>query len=81
MIVTQPSESGAVLMNAESGDCFELNRVGSEIWNLICRGLSPTDIANKLIGRYPDSGTLVTSDVNTLVDDLLRYGILTVPEK
>jgi hypothetical protein len=78
MVVTQKLDSGTVLVNTESGDCFELNQIGHEIWESIRRGLSPTEITRKLIERYPDDGTHIASDVESLIDDLVRQRILTV---
>jgi hypothetical protein len=75
-VVMQPTESGAVLMDRVTGDCFELNGLGAEIWNLLAAGESSSEIAAKLALRYDVPEMTVADDVQTLVTDLARHGLL-----
>jgi hypothetical protein len=67
---------GAVLMDTASGDCFELNRMGLEIWTALCDGRSAAEITDALVRRYAADQTTVASDVAALIEDLARSGIL-----
>lgn len=75
-VVMQPTESGAVLMDPVTGDCFELNGLGAEIWKLLAAGESSSQIAATLALRYDVPEMTVAADVQTLVTDLARHGLL-----
>lgn len=80
-IVTQPMAAGAMLMDTASGDCFELNHLGFEIWTALCDGRSATEITDTLVQRYAADRATVASDVAALIEDLTRSGMLTVSVK
>ncbi len=80
-IVVQPTESGAVLMDRVTGDCFELNGLGAEIWNLLAAGESSSEIATKLALRYDVPEMTVAADVQTLVTELVRHGLLDLRDR
>ena len=80
-IVTQPMAGGAMLMDTASGDCFELNHLGSEIWSALCDGRSAADIIDNLVERYSADRATIASDVAALIEDLTRSGMLTVSGK
>ncbi len=80
-VVMQPTESGAVLMDPVTGDCFELNRLGAEIWSLLAAGDSSSQIATKLALRYEVPEMTVAADVQTLVADLARHGLLDLRDR
>ena len=75
-IVMQPMSDGAMLMDTASGDCFELNRLGVEIWTALCDGRSTQEIADELMRKYSADSATVSSDVESLIEDLARNGIL-----
>ncbi len=67
---------GAILMNTETGDCFELNRVGAQIWKELEEGRSIDDIAAIVAERHAVDQSVVFGDVAKLIDRLLQHGIL-----
>lgn len=81
LAVLQATESGAVLMDVASGDCFELNRVGAEIWNRLVKGESRETIVAALAAQYDIPGPTLESDVSTLLADLSNHGLLTYPRR
>jgi hypothetical protein len=68
---------GAVLVDSETGECFELNRVGASVWERLKRGDALTSIIDALAVEYTRDRALVSGDVTSLVQDLARHGIVT----
>ena len=60
----------------ESGECFELNRVGSEIWDLLASGSTMKSICETLLPRYVVSEEMLRTDVQTVLEDLVRRGLI-----
>lgn len=78
LIVARRIDKGAILMNTASGDCFELNGVGALVWDLIGRGLNLPAIVDELVRTYQVDEATARSDLQRLVDDLARQGIVHV---
>jgi len=75
-VVLQPTETGAVLMDQATGDCFELNHVGAEIWKLLSEGATADAIAAKLSASYDVSQAVAATDVEALVKRLAQHGLV-----
>jgi len=71
-------DGGAVLVDMGSGKVFELNRIGAEIWKLLGPGATVTAICETLIPRYKIERAELESDVEKLVDSLIRAGLAAV---
>jgi hypothetical protein len=69
---------GAVLVNMNSGGCFELNRVGAEIWRLLQKKTTIADICEALAGRYPVAPDVLATDARDVIDALVRAGLVEV---
>jgi hypothetical protein len=80
-VVSQPTEQGAVLLEMTSGECFELNRVGAEIWGGITKGVALSQVVQDVASRYRVSASTVESDARALVAELKRRGLLTSDRK
>lgn len=78
MVVAQPMADGAVLIDSDSGSCFELNRTGAEVWVRLCRGDERSQIVRALAEKYRIVEDEVRTDVDCLVEELARSGILVV---
>jgi hypothetical protein len=78
LIVARRMDKGAILMNTSSGACFELNGVGTLIWDLIGRGLTLEAIVDEIVKGYETDAATARSDLERLVDDLARQGIVRV---
>jgi len=76
LITAQRMEAGAVLMDAATGECFELNRVGAEVWEQIASGGDMTKVVTVLANRYRMAEDLISADVARLVDELLARGLV-----
>jgi len=57
-------------------DLYTLNETGEEIWDLLDGRLTVKEVAGQLAGRYESSPEEIEGDVNELVGELLRRGIL-----
>jgi hypothetical protein len=78
VIVSRRTHQGAILMNTSSGECFELNGVGALAWDLIGRGLALEEIVGEIVKAYRIDGATARSDLQRLVDDLARQGIVRI---
>jgi hypothetical protein len=75
-VSVQSVENGAVLVNMGTGRCFELNRVGFEIWALLCEGASAASIGEVLSQRYAVVLSVLTADVLALLHALLQQELI-----
>jgi predicted Rdx family selenoprotein len=76
LISAQRMETGAVLMDAATGDCFELNRIGAEVWEQIASGGDVAAMVAGLASRYGVAVDRVSEDVRKLIDQLLARGLV-----
>jgi hypothetical protein len=75
-VAAREIDDGAVLVNMTSGGCFELNRIGSEIWKLLQEKRSLASICDSLSARYPVEPEVLASDVESLIESLVRAGLV-----
>ena len=75
-VVLQRTEIGAVLMDQATGNCFELNHIGAEIWKLLSEGAATEAIAAQLSASYDVSQAVVAADVEALVLSLAQHGLI-----
>lgn len=76
-VETMPLADGAIMIvDLDSGGCWQLNRVGGEAWNLFQGGASLDAVVDGLAARYPVSRATLLSDVETIVRDLRERGLL-----
>ncbi|HEX3694569.1 MAG TPA: PqqD family protein [Polyangia bacterium] len=78
LVSAAPMDAGVVLIDAATGECFELNRVGTEIWTALQGGTPPTQIAADLADRYGVPLAQVAADVDRLFEQMIARGILRV---
>jgi hypothetical protein len=76
MITAQFMHTGALLMDIASGDCFELNAVGAEVWQALERGDSVARVVHGMTEKYKISSERAAADVSDLLTNLLAHGIL-----
>ena len=77
-VVSRRMNQGAILVDSETGNCFELNRIGADIWSELERGASAASIADDLAARHHLPVEAAIKDVRRLVEDLVRQGLLKV---
>jgi hypothetical protein len=69
----------AVLLDLKSGTYFGLNAVGSRIWQLIAIQAPLGTIRDTLLAEYDAQPGLIWHDIEVLVGELLRRGLLAEP--
>ena len=77
-VAAREISDGAVLVNMGSGACFELNRVGFEIWKALGEQKTMREICEKLQRRYSIDMAVVTSDLLSLVESLVGAKLVKV---
>jgi hypothetical protein len=77
-VAAREINDGAVLVNMGSGACFELNRVGFEIWKALGPGATVGAICEALGGRYPIDREVLVADVRSLAEALAGAGLVDV---
>jgi Coenzyme PQQ synthesis protein D (PqqD) len=77
-VAAREINDGAVLVNMGSGACFELNRVGFEIWKALGPGATVGAICQSLGGRYAIAPEVLAADVRSLAEALAGAGLVDV---
>jgi hypothetical protein len=77
-VAAREINDGAVLVNMGSGACFELNRVGFEIWKALGPGATVGAICEALGGRYAIDREVLAADVRSLAEALAGAGLVDV---
>ena len=72
----QPIGDGALLVDMRSGVCFELNRTGAEVWELLASGGSVESICAALAGRYQLPAETIASDVRGIIEALKKQQLI-----
>jgi Coenzyme PQQ synthesis protein D (PqqD) len=75
-VVVQPTESGAVLLDIGTGECFELNELGVEVWSQLVKTQSLSEIAADLAKAYDAPISQIEADVRQLVEGLIKYSLV-----
>jgi len=79
-VLASPVANEAVLLSIETGHYFGLNEVGARVWALLAQGLDLEAVAARLLEEYDVAETVVRSDLERLVDDLVRAGLVVEEE-
>jgi hypothetical protein len=69
-------DTGGILMDPVSGDCFELNRVGVQVWLRLAREESPDEVIAALSASYQVTPETLAADLRALMTELERHGLL-----
>lgn len=77
-ITAQRMPNGAVLMDTLTGDCFELNQIGAEVWDEIDRRGAISGLAERFAARYGVDKGRVDVDLRDLLAAMVRRGIVSV---
>lgn len=78
-VMASETSDGAVLVDAVSGACWELNRVGAALWSLLERPTTLRKVCDVLRARYEMASEVVESDVLAIMGDLSKAGLVSTP--
>jgi hypothetical protein len=67
-----------VLLSVRAGNYFGLNRVGSEIWNMLTEPRRVGDIFETLAQSHDVDADTMTRDVTAFLDTLIERGLVRV---
>jgi hypothetical protein len=80
-VVGTTLENGeTVLMHMGTASYFTLNSTGTQIWDLLSKGVPLAEICEALVATYEVSAAQSTTSVLTLVAQLAAQHLLTVTE-
>jgi hypothetical protein len=69
-------DGGTLIVDLDTGACWELNAVGAEVWTRLAAGATVADASRALAGRYEVAREELERDVRNLCDALLAAGLL-----
>jgi hypothetical protein len=69
-------DDGLVIVDLDSGTCFELNPVGADVWSLLCNGTTAGEICHVLGRRYTVQDDVLAADISKLLTDLVEQGLI-----
>jgi hypothetical protein len=78
-IAARPISDGVILVNLESGQCWELNSVGALIWDRLSQGDSLDSISRVVAHTYSIDIEMARGDTEALLSNLVEQGIVEVP--
>ena len=75
-VVAQWTEAGAILMDVATGDCFELNTLGADVWRHIAQCESVEKIVSTLATSTGEPPSRIDGDVRSLIATLQKHGLV-----
>jgi hypothetical protein len=79
-VVARKLGGETVLVHLGSSEIFTLNETGTRFWELLNQGLSIEDIKKTLTEEYAVTAAEVADEIDSLLANLSRAGLLTVAE-
>jgi hypothetical protein len=70
-VQASPLSPGALLVDMDTGRCFELNRVGAEVWGILQIPATCGEIYAQIVDRYRIGMTQAADEVGKLLGQLL----------
>ena len=69
-------QDGAIVLDVEQGQMFNLNLVGSKILELLESGSAETDIVNVISREFNASPEVVENDVREFIESLREHKLI-----
>lgn len=63
-------------LHVEQGSCYGFNATATRVWQLIEQPTTTNDLCDALIGEYGVSREVCQSELETLLDELDRSGLV-----
>lgn len=76
-VIFKPVGDEMVLLDFQSGMYYGLDPVGARIWQLLAAQHSLGDVVETILGEYDVAREDVERDIDRLVEELERRGLLT----
>ena len=75
-VLFQEVSGEIVLLDLESENYFGLDEVGARVWTLLSEGRHVGEVIDILLGEYEVNRETLERDVQDLLADLLKAGLL-----
>lgn len=75
-VLCRQVKDGAVLINLETNQIYDLNRTGFRIWQLLQEGSNRTAIQDRIIDEFDVDAASAVSEVETLLAHLTQENLL-----
>ncbi len=72
-------QDGAIVLDIQQGQVFNLNRVGSRILELLESGSAESDIVNVISQEFNGSREVVENDVREFIASLRKHKLVSEP--
>jgi hypothetical protein len=69
-------QDGAIVLDVQQGQMFNLNRVGSRILELLESGTAESDIVNVISQEFNTSREVVEKDVHEFIESLTKHKLV-----
>ncbi|CAM5359753.1 Lasso peptide biosynthesis PqqD family chaperone OS=Streptomyces alboniger OX=132473 GN=CP975_02095 PE=4 SV=1 [Streptomyces alboniger] len=76
-VTAADTDDGMVLLHETTGRYWMLNTTGAAIVRSLRQGKDLAEVVDELGVRFPQDTTRLTADVNTLLQHLLKAGLVT----
>jgi hypothetical protein len=75
-VVTRAVSGTTVLLNTETGRYFTLDEIGTRSWTLLTSCASIGEARDRLLAEFAADPAALTRDLEALVDELARRGLV-----
>jgi len=70
------TQDGAILLDIRHGQILSLNRMGSAIFQMLKRGVEPSQIAREISREFGANVTEVQADVLEFIESLQKHDVV-----
>jgi hypothetical protein len=77
-VLVQELDGEAVLLDLKSETYFGLDEVGMRMWHVLITSPSTQDACKMLLDEYDVSSENLENDLNTLLEQLVKQGLLDI---
>jgi hypothetical protein len=75
-VAVRSTPSGAIIVNLATGQCWQLNRIGADLFEQIKTERTIGDVCDALKNRYAISRDVLERDICRLTEELLEAGLI-----
>ncbi|MCI2285440.1 PqqD family protein [Colwellia sp. MSW7] len=79
-VLFQKVADETVILEPNTGEYFTLNAIGTFMVELFQAGHTQTEVINAVLEKYQAEQAEVTQDINELVTQMLKQGLLIIAE-
>jgi hypothetical protein len=80
-VMTRAVSGSTVLLDIDSGRSFTLDSIGTRVWNLLAESGSPRVAYDTLINEFAVAPQALERDLESLIGELARHGLLQLDEE